>query len=146
LIWPIRITLLLFALLVAVVLGIAVKLDPYRDHFTWRQATHTQLGLPPCTFYQLTGIPCPSCGMSTSFALLVRANPLDSMRANWVGTALAIFCVLFIPWSVVSVVRRRVLFILSIEVTLTRLILLFLWLLIVRWCVVIALMWHNGLL
>ena len=33
--------------------------------------THQQLGLPPCNFVTLTGYPCPACGMTTSFALLV---------------------------------------------------------------------------
>src|SRR5687768_15883893 len=28
--------------------------------------THEQLGMPPCTFLFLTGIRCPSCGMTTS--------------------------------------------------------------------------------
>lgn len=30
--------------------------------------THQQLGLPPCAFFELTAIPCPSCGLTTSFA------------------------------------------------------------------------------
>lgn len=30
--------------------------------------THTQLGLPPCNFLQVTGYPCPSCGCTTAFA------------------------------------------------------------------------------
>ena len=29
--------------------------------------THTKLGLPPCGFYTVTGIPCPTCGVTTSF-------------------------------------------------------------------------------
>lgn len=145
-IWPVRITLLAFAVVFAVVLVIAVRLNPYQGGQTLTQATHRQLGLPACSFYSMTGIPCPSCGMTTSFALLVRGDVISSMRANWVGTSLATFCALFIPWSVASVVRRRALFIASIEITLTRLILAFLWLLLARWCVVILLLWHNGLL
>ena len=31
-------------------------------------STHKSLGLPPCTLLSLTGVPCPSCGMTTSFA------------------------------------------------------------------------------
>src|SRR5262245_45652894 len=30
--------------------------------------THEQIGLPACTFLKLTGIPCPGCGLTTSFA------------------------------------------------------------------------------
>ena len=31
-------------------------------------STHTQLGLPPCGFLVMTGLPCPGCGMTTAFA------------------------------------------------------------------------------
>ena len=48
--------------------------------------THRQLGLPPCTFKEMTGLPCPSCGMTSSFALLVRGDVMNSLRANAVGT------------------------------------------------------------
>jgi hypothetical protein len=146
LVLSVRIVLLCFALVFAVVLGIAVKLDPYRDGRTWTQETHTQLGLPKCTFYVATGIPCPSCGMTTSFSLLMHGDLLNSLRANWVGTSLASFCALFIPWAIVSVVRKQTVLVQSVEIALTRLVAAFLWLLIVRWVVVIVLMWQNGLL
>ncbi|MCS6856740.1 MAG: DUF2752 domain-containing protein [Sandaracinaceae bacterium] len=44
--------------------------------------THTQLGLPPCAFFVLTGFPCPSCGMTTGFAHLMRLNLAGAWRAN----------------------------------------------------------------
>jgi len=49
-------------------LGIGSLLEPDPRGF----GTHTQLGLPPCAFRMLFGIPCPSCGMTTAFALAVR--------------------------------------------------------------------------
>ncbi|MCA8989916.1 MAG: DUF2752 domain-containing protein [Planctomycetaceae bacterium] len=56
--------------------------------------THQQLGLPPCTIQFLFGIPCPSCGMTTSFAWFVRGQILASMRANVGGTTLASGCLI----------------------------------------------------
>ena len=68
-----------------------LDLNPYDADGTPRtMATHTQLGMPPCNFVILTGKPCPSCGMTTSFALLVRGDVVASLRANWAGTLLAV--------------------------------------------------------
>ncbi|NBO19844.1 MAG: DUF2752 domain-containing protein, partial [Proteobacteria bacterium] len=46
--------------------------------------THEQLGLPPCGFYLWYGLPCPSCGMTTSWPhFLTRQNSeiLDSQTS-----------------------------------------------------------------
>ncbi|MBM4114113.1 MAG: DUF2752 domain-containing protein, partial [Phycisphaerae bacterium] len=52
--------------------------------------THTQLGLPPCTWTIAFGIPCPSCGMTTSFAHAVRGDLLSSFVAQPMGALLAL--------------------------------------------------------
>jgi hypothetical protein len=44
--------------------------------------THTQLWLPPCFFHYITSIPCPFCGMTTSFALIVRGDLVQAWLAN----------------------------------------------------------------
>ena len=36
--------------------------------------THRLLGLPACGFLARFGLPCPSCGMTTSFSWMVRGN------------------------------------------------------------------------
>jgi len=53
--------------------------------------------------------------MTTSFALLVRGDVVNSLRANWVGTGLAVFCALLIPWCLLSSVRGRYLWVRRIE-------------------------------
>ena len=99
--WYVRATLLSIGVTLAVVFGIAVYLDPYNPDGTARtMATHTKLGIPPCNFVTWTGKPCPSCGMTTSFALLVRGDVISSLRANWVGTLLATFWAGLLVWSV----------------------------------------------
>lgn len=72
-------------------------------------STHTQLGLPPCNFKMITDTGCPSCGMTTSFALLVRGDVSASLRANWVGTAICVLWALTLVWSVGSALWGRML-------------------------------------
>jgi hypothetical protein len=127
------------------VFGIAIWLRPYDEAGRpLTQATHRQLGLPPCTFYDKTGLPCPSCGMTTSFALLMHGDVWHSLRANWVGTLLAAFCLALIPWNLASAVRGKPLWIWSLERALTRLVIIFLVLLFLRWAIVLLLIWGRG--
>ena len=53
-------------------------------------STHTQLGLAECQFLRTSGIPCPSCGMTTSFSWFVRGNVLASLYIQPMGTLLAL--------------------------------------------------------
>jgi hypothetical protein len=52
-------------------------------------ASHRQLGLAECQFLRTSGIPCPSCGMTTSFTWFVRGNILASLWVQPMGTFLA---------------------------------------------------------
>src|SRR4051812_33369576 len=127
------------------VFAVAAWLDPYRaDGSARRMETHRQLGLPPCTFYRVTGLPCPSCGMTTSFALLVRGDVANSARANVVGTLLAAFGLALAPWCVVAALTGRTPFVRSLERALTVVILVFLGLMLLRWAVVIGAAWWRS--
>jgi hypothetical protein len=86
----------------------------------------------------MTGKPCPSCGMTTSFALLIRGDFVNAFRANEVGVLLAVFLIDEIPWSVVCVIRGRLFFIRSLERALTWSVAVFLTLLLVRWVIVLV--------
>jgi hypothetical protein len=133
------------ALGMAVVFVIAARLNPYKaDGSPRRLGTHRDLGLPPCTFLEATGLPCPSCGMTTSFALLVRGDVVNSLRANSAGTLLALFCLGFIPWAVASVARRRLLFIRSLERAMLWCVLGLMTLMLVRWLLLIGVSWWTG--
>jgi hypothetical protein len=52
--------------------------------------THTQMGLPPCGWVVGMGIPCPSCGMTTSFAHAANGNLLGALKAQPAGAVLAL--------------------------------------------------------
>jgi len=41
--------------------------------------THCQLGLPPCGMLETTGLPCPTCGVTTSFCLAVRGRLAEAL-------------------------------------------------------------------
>jgi hypothetical protein len=69
--------------------------------------THQRLGLPPCTFQVLFSIPCPSCGMTTSFAHFTHGNLVGACRANAGGLVLALICTVQVPWCWWSAARGK---------------------------------------
>ncbi len=54
--------------------------------------THRQLGLQECGFLVRTGLPCPACGMTTSFAWFARGNLPASFYIQPMGCVLALLC------------------------------------------------------
>jgi hypothetical protein len=143
-IW-VRSTLLILALGLIVVFGIAAWLNPYYDDGSARtMETHRKLGLPPCTFKVVTGIPCPSCGMTTSWSLLLHADPVAAVQANSVGALLAAFGLLLTPWCVYSAVRGTTPFVRSLERAVAVVVFTFLTLMLLRWVIVVGAAWWRG--
>jgi len=54
-------------------------------------STHTQLGLPACQFEQRTGLPCPSCGYTTSVTYFAHGNVVASLYVQPMGVVIALF-------------------------------------------------------
>jgi len=141
----VRGTLLGIALGLSGVFTIAVWLNPYNEDGQARtMETHRQMGLPPCTFKVMSGLPCPSCGMTTSFALLLHGDLGSSLKANAVGTMLAVLGLLIVPWSLACVISGRRLLVASMENALLRIIIGFLVLMMFRWFLVLGLAWVYG--
>lgn len=69
--------------------------------------THRQLGLPACASTQLFGVRCPSCGMTTSWAYLVRGRLIASQQANTGGMLLGLTSMFAGPWLFLSGLRGR---------------------------------------
>ena len=68
--------------------------------------THTELRLPPCNFLRLTHLPCPSCGMTTSFAWAARMDFWQAFLANPFGLLLFFGTVALIPACIFLLWRR----------------------------------------
>ena len=63
------------------ILALASHLTPSPSGF----GTHRELGLPPCLFQKLTGILCPSCGLTTSFTHIMHGHWNAAFHAHPLG-------------------------------------------------------------
>ena len=100
---PARALMIVAALGLMAVLGVARWLKPDPRGY----GTHTQLGLSPCMFARVTHRPCPTCGMTTSFAWFARGRFDRAWRANPAGSLLAPTCALLVPWLLAGAARGR---------------------------------------
>jgi hypothetical protein len=98
-----RVALAGLALLLLGLLITAGSLTPEEHGY----GTHQQLGLPPCTFYLIFHRPCPACGMTTSWAWLLRGAIGNALAANAGGTLLAGLSLAGVPWLTLSALRGR---------------------------------------
>lgn len=61
--------------------------------------THTQAGLPPCSFEQSTSLPCPTCGVTTAFTHAAQGRPDDALATQPLGFTLALFLGMAAVWG-----------------------------------------------
>lgn len=117
------------------VLGLARALVPDSRGY----GTHTQLGLNPCAFAEVTGKLCPTCGMTTAWVWFVRGRVDRSWRANPAGCLFAGLAIPVIVWLLACVARAEPVGVRSVGVALMGLLLggvaicLVFWL--IRWTV-----------
>ena len=77
-------TLLFIGATILVVTSAVLKPDPSGI------GTHAQLGLGPCVFLEFSGLPCPACGWTTSFAHVIRGEVIVAWWTQPFGTILAV--------------------------------------------------------
>lgn len=73
------------ALLLAVLIASAFISPESKGH-----GTHEQLGMAPCPFLAATGIPCMTCGMTTSVSLASHGAPWRAIATQPVGALVAL--------------------------------------------------------
>ncbi|MCA9106937.1 MAG: DUF2752 domain-containing protein [Planctomycetales bacterium] len=106
--WLLRAVMVFSGSILLTLLILAATLSPNPDGV----GTHRQLripfvagaeeGLPACSFLVAFGKPCPSCGMTTSWAWLMKGNLWASASANIGGTLLGLSALAATPWLLVS--------------------------------------------
>jgi hypothetical protein len=84
-------------------LALATLLSPAPEG----HGTHTQLGLPACSFHAWTGLPCPGCGVTTAACLVAHGELERAFLTQPFGAALALGLVLFPAWAALQVLRGR---------------------------------------
>ena len=81
-----RITSAIVAAASLALLTVAWILRPSADGL----GTHQQLGLPPCGWIVAADLPCPTCGMTTSFSHAANGDLVSSFVAQPFGMLLAL--------------------------------------------------------
>jgi len=81
-----RIWAALLLVVCGAVLGLAAWLRPDPRGY----GTHQQLGFGKCGLLVTTGLPCPTCGMTTAFAYTVRGRLLAAFLAQPAGMVFAL--------------------------------------------------------
>lgn len=96
-------------ILAAALLGPAVPLISARvlDPDPRGVGTHEQLGMEPCTMLDLTGWPCPGCGVTTAVTLAGEGRLVESFLTQPLGFLLVAFAAFFLPWAAVAHFRGR---------------------------------------
>ena len=71
-------------------LGVAVWLRPHESG----TGTHEELGLPACAYLARTGLPWPTCGLTTSVSAMAHGRFALAWRAHPFGVALFVAAVI----------------------------------------------------
>jgi hypothetical protein len=70
--------------LVVLIIAASLRADPSG------MGTHKQLGLPVCGWIAASSVPCPTCGMTTSFANAASCRPIAAFISQPMGAFLAL--------------------------------------------------------
>ncbi len=91
------------AVLCIAILALAIRLVPQKSGY----GTHEQLGLPACSFLTTTGLPCPTCGFTTSISAMAHGEPVAALRANAFGVMLFVTIIILAATGVTESATGR---------------------------------------
>lgn len=60
-----------------------------------------------CIFKNITGLPCPSCGMSRSVVSVIQARFIDALYWNPLGYLMTLVMIIFPIWILVDVIANK---------------------------------------
>jgi hypothetical protein len=86
-----------------IVLILAFHLHPSPEGL----GTHQQLGFEPCAFYQMTGRPCPGCGLTTAFAHMAHGQVVQAAIVQPFGAVLFVLTLAAALGTTVTAIRGR---------------------------------------
>ncbi|MFP3903685.1 MAG: DUF2752 domain-containing protein [Armatimonadota bacterium] len=81
--------LILFAV-ATVVIAVSIVLTPHASGY----GTHQELLMPPCIFRMVTHVPCPMCGMTTSFAMVAEGDLAGAFDSHILGPPMFVLTVM----------------------------------------------------
>ena len=93
----------LVALFIAVSCGSVLAVAAWLTPSSTGMGTHTQLGLPPCSWITTMNIPCPTCGYTTAFSNAAHGRFLAAFDAQPFGALLAFATAIFMVGSLIVV-------------------------------------------
>ncbi|NOZ24286.1 MAG: DUF2752 domain-containing protein [Planctomycetes bacterium] len=64
------------------------------------------LPLRPCPFLHITGIPCPTCGMTRCFLAMSRQDVLAAWRFSPLGAVLYVLTVCYVVYAAIVLIGR----------------------------------------
>ena len=102
--------------------------------------THRQLGVSACGMMATTGVPCPTCGMTTAFSLAIRGRWIEALQAQAAGTLLVIAVGLTCATAGSVLLTGKVWLVNWFRVSAVKLVFLSLAILLTAWIVKIQLM------
>jgi Protein of unknown function (DUF2752) len=93
-----RFMLIIGAAVIFTLFAAAAMLKP--DSKGW--GTHRQLGLPPCSFMFFCGVPCPTCGFTTTWSHLMNGDVPSAIRTNFAAVLLWLLAAASGSWMLIS--------------------------------------------